>query len=132
MNYRIDVEVTTPLNPTESRERVETAIGNLFPEAEIVEADGRLVGQTHSFARFVERVREQSIVDAARDRFRAGIDADGFSFALKKQAAYVGVVNFSVGGADELGDLSVHVRVEGPAVEAFIDHVLPASQTGDR
>lgn len=132
MNYRLEVEVTTPLNPTESRERVETAIGNLFPEADIVEADGRLVGRTHSLARFLERVREQSIVAATRERFRADTDADGFAFALKKQAAYVGVVNFSVGGADELGDLHVRVRVEGPSVEAVIDHVLPPDPAGDR
>ena len=127
--YRIEVEVTAPLYPTELPERVERAITALFPEAEIEERTGELVGHTRSMARFAERLREQAIVDTARDVFREGVEGDAFAFTLKKQAAYEGVVNFAVGNPEELGDLQVRVRVEDPSVEAFIDGLAP--RTGD-
>lgn len=123
--YRIDVEVTAPLYPTELRERVERAITQLFPEAEIEERPGELVGRAHAMDRFAERLREQEIVDTARDVFRRNTEGDAFAFALKKQAAYEGVVNFAVGNPDELGDLHVRVRVAEPSVEGFIDGLAP-------
>ena len=127
--YRIDVEVTVPLYPTELPERVERAITALFPEAEVEAHTGELVGHSRSMAHFAKRLREQAIVDTARDVFREGLEGDAFAFTLKKQAAYEGVVNFAVGNPDELGDLHVRVRVEEPSVEAFIDGLAP--RTGD-
>lgn len=123
--YRIEVEVTAPLYPTEVPERVERAITNLFPEAEVTERTGELVGVARAMDHFVERLHEQAIVDTARDVFRGNVEGEGFAFALKKQAAYEGVVNFAVGNPDELGDLHVRVRVEEPSVEAFIDGLAP-------
>ncbi|NIU66682.1 MAG: coaE operon protein [Actinobacteria bacterium] len=128
--YRIDVEVVAPLHPTELPERVERSITALFPEAEVEERPGELVGEAHAMDRFAERLREQEIVDAARDVFRRNVDGDAFAFDLKKQAAHEGVVNFAVGNPDELGDLHVRVRVEEPSVEAFIDGLAP--RTADR
>ncbi|MDZ7701058.1 MAG: RNA-binding domain-containing protein [Halobacteriales archaeon] len=125
--YRISVEVTAPLYPTELPERVEQAITALFPEAEVSERPGELVGEARAMERFAERLHEQEIVDAARDVFRRNVEGDAFAFALKKQAAYEGVVNFAVGNPDELGDLQVRVRVEEPSVEAFIDGLAPPS-----
>jgi predicted RNA binding protein with dsRBD fold (UPF0201 family) len=123
--YRIEVEVTAPLYPTEIQERVEQAITALFPEAEIEERTGELIGGARAMDHFAERLQEQSIVDTAREVFRRNVTGDTFSFALKKQAAYEGVVNFAVGNPDELGDLQVRVRVEEPSVEAFIDGLAP-------
>lgn len=128
MIYRIDVQITCPLNPTEVRDRVEAAITNLFPTAELEERNGELIGTAHSLDRFADRLREQGIVDAARDVLRRRVEADTVSFELKKQAAYEGVVNFSVGNPDELGDIHVRVRVEEPSMEAFIDHVAPQTE----
>jgi predicted RNA binding protein with dsRBD fold (UPF0201 family) len=128
--YRIEVEVTAPLYPTELPERVERAITQLFPEAEVTERTGELVGRARAMDHFAERLREQAIVDTARDVFRKNVDGDAFAFALKKQAAHEGVVNFAVGNPDELGDLHVRVRVEEPSVEAFIDGLAPRSESG--
>ena len=127
--HRIDVQVTTPVNPTEVRDRVESAITNLFPAAEVEERHGDLLARAHSVERFAERLREQNIVDAAREVFLQGVEGEAFTFDLKKQAAFEGVVNFSVGPPDELGDLHVRVRVEEPDVEAFIDYLAPRTES---
>lgn len=129
--YRIEIEVTAPLYPTEVPERVERAITQLFPEAEVEKRTGELVGRAHVMDHFAERLREQAIVDTARDVFRRNVEGDAFSFVLKKQAAHEGVVNFAVGNPDELGDLHVRVRVEEPSVEGFIDGLTPRAEGAD-
>ncbi|HKJ59434.1 MAG TPA: RNA-binding domain-containing protein [Halobacteriales archaeon] len=131
MIHRIDVQVTTPLNPTEVKARVEDAITNLFPTAEVEERHGELIAEAHSMDRFAERLHEQNIVDTAREVFRRNLEGDTFAFDLKKQAAHQSVVNFAVGNPDELGDLHVRVRVEEPDAEAFIEHLAPRSGGGE-
>lgn len=131
MIHRIDVQVTTPLNPTERRDRVEAAITNLFPTAEVEERHGELIAEAHSMERFAERLREQNIVDTAREVFRADLEGDTVAFDLKKQAAHEGVVNFAVGNPDELGDLHVRVRVEEPSAEEFVDYVTPRTEADE-
>ena len=128
MLHRIDVQVTTPLNPTEVRDRVEAAITNLFPTAEVEERHSELVAEAHSMDRLAERLREQNIVDSAREVFREGLEGDTFTFDLKKQAAHEGVVNFAVGNPSELGDLHVRVRVEEPSAEEYIEYLAPRSE----
>ena len=129
MIHRIDVQITTPLNPTEVRDRVEAAITNLFPTAEVEERHGELIAEAHSMEHFAERLREQNIVDSAREVFRSNLEGETFAFDLKKQAAHEGVINFAVGNPDELGDLHVRVRVEEPTAEEFVDSVAP--RTGE-
>ena len=128
MIYRIDVQITVPLKATEVVDRVEECITNLFPNADVRESPGELIAETHSMDHFAERLREQSIQATARDVFRRRTAGDTFDFELKKQAALQGVVNFSVGNPDELGDMHVRVRVEEPAVEEFIDHIAPPGE----
>ena len=128
MIYRIDVQITVPLKATEVVDRVEECITNLFPNADVRESPGELIAETHSMDHFAERLREQSIQATARDVFRRRTAGDTFDFELKKQAALQGVVNFSVGNPDELGDVYVRVRVEEPAVEEFIDHIAPPAE----
>lgn len=129
--YRIDVEITTPLNPTEVEQRVVGAIHALFPGATIEKRDDHLVASTHSVDRLVDRLHDQEIVDTAREVFLQSRHGEEFAFDLKKQAAYEGVVNFAVGSPAELGDLHVRVRVEDPDVESFIDEILPPTPTDD-
>ena len=126
MIYRIDVQITVPLNATEVVDRVEECITNLFPNAAVEESPGELIAETHSMDHFADRLREQSIQATARDVFRRRTDGDTFDFELKKQAAFKGVVNFSVGNPDELGDMFVRVRVEEPTIEELIDHIAPS------
>lgn len=131
MIYQADVQITTPLKPTERQERVEEAIRNLFPAAEIEASHGELRGRTHSVDAFADRLAEQAIVDTAREVFYENRSGDTISFDLKKQAAYEGVVNFAVGAPDELGDMHVRIRIEEPSVEAFIDHLAPGTASSD-
>lgn len=130
MIYRIDVRIEAPVNDTEVTDRVADAIHNLFPNAELEHEPGRLVGVTHSLDQFSERLHEQEILDTARREFDRREGEDGFSFALKKQAAFQGVVNFAVGSPDELGDIEVHVTVEEPGVDAFVDYIAPPTREG--
>ena len=130
MIYRIDVRIEAPVRDTEITDRVSDAVHNLFPNAELAHESGRLVGETHSLDHFSELLHKQEILDTARREFDRREDENGFSFALKKQAAFKGVVNFSVGNPDELGDIEVHVRVREPSVEAFIDSIAPETRDG--
>ena len=130
MIYSVDVRITAPVNDTEVTDRVADAIRNLFPEAEIESRPGELVANSHSMEQFSERLHEQAILDAARAAFFADRKGNAFSFDLKKQAAFRGVVNFAVGSESELGDVHVRVTVEEPDVESFVDHVAPPTEDG--
>ena len=128
---KVDVQITTPLHPTEVRDRVEDAIHNLFPGSEIEERHGELVAETHSLSRLAERLDEQNIGPTARQVFLDNREGDAFWFDLKKAAAFEGVVNFAVGNPDELGDIHVRVRVEEPDVETFVDHLVPDRENAE-
>ena len=130
MIYSIDVRIEAPVRDTEVTARVRDAVENLFPNADVVHEDGRLVGESHSLDHFSELLHEQEILDTARREFERREGGDGFSFALKKQAAFKGVVNFAVGNPDELGDIEVHVTVHEPDVETFVDDVAPPTKEG--
>ena len=130
MLYSVDVRIDAPVRDTEVTDRVADAIRNVFPNAEVTHEPGRLVGETHSMDHFSELLHKQEILDTARREFAARESEDGFSFALKKQAAFKGVVNFSVGNPDELGDIEVHVTVREPNVEEFVDYVAPPTEDG--
>jgi hypothetical protein len=128
--YSVDVTVTAPVMGTEVTSRVTDAVLNLFPEADIEERHGELVGEAHSMEQFSGLLHEQEILDTARNRFFDGVRNGGFEFALKKQAAFVGVVNFAVGNPGELGEITVRVGVRDPGVEAYVDHVAPPTEDG--
>jgi predicted RNA binding protein with dsRBD fold (UPF0201 family) len=128
--YSVAVEVTAAVNETEVRDRVEDAILNLFPGADVEYRHGELVGTTHTMARFAEQLRDQEILDTARKEFRENRRGDTFTFALKKQAAFEGVINFAVGDPAELGDLHVSVRVDQPDVDTFVDEMAPPTEEG--
>jgi predicted RNA binding protein with dsRBD fold (UPF0201 family) len=130
MIYSVDVEITAPVKDTEVTDRVVDAITNVFPEAAVTEHPGEVIATTHQLEHLSERLHEQAILDTARGQFHANQRGDTFSFALKKQAAFQGVVNFSVGNPDELGDIHVQVRVTDPSVDELIDYLAPPTQDG--
>lgn len=131
MIYRVDVRITTPVMATEVTDRVVDTVHTLFPGAEI-ERDGEaVVATTHTLDRFSELLHRQEILDSARNRFFDGREGNEFEFRLKKQPAFEGVVNFAVGDPDELGDVTVRVRVRDPSVEEYIDHVAPPTEDGE-
>jgi hypothetical protein len=128
--YSVEVRVLAPVRDTEVPDRVVDAVTNLFPNATVERQQGRVVAETHSLDDFSELLHDREILDTARREFERRRSGDSFSFALKKQAAFKGVVNFSVGNPDELGDIEVHVTVTEPSVEAFVDHVAPPTEDG--
>jgi predicted RNA binding protein with dsRBD fold (UPF0201 family) len=128
--YSVDVRIETPVNDTEVTDRVGDAVRNVFPDAEPVHEDGRLVATTHTLDAFSDVLYDQEILDTARRVFTQNATESGFDFDLKKQAAFEGVVNFAVGEPDALGDIHVDVRVREPDVEAFVDYVAPATDEG--
>jgi predicted RNA binding protein with dsRBD fold (UPF0201 family) len=130
MIYSIDVTVEAPVRETEVADRVADAVRNLFRDVELRREPDRFVGESHSLDAFSDVLHEQEILDTARRQFFDGVDEDGFGFALKKQPAFEGVVNFAVGSEDELGDISVRVDVREPDVGTFIDSVAPPTREG--
>ncbi|MFC4436255.1 MULTISPECIES: RNA-binding domain-containing protein [Natrialbaceae] len=128
--YRVDVEITAPVYDTEVTSRVADAVMNVFPNAELEEEFGEIRGETHSLDHFSELLHRQEILDTARGEFFANREGDTFSFALKKQAAFEDRVNFSVGEPDELGEITVRVRVEEPDLESYVDQIAPPTEDG--
>lgn len=128
--YRVDVEITTPVMPTEVPERVAQAIRELFPGAEPEQRHGELTATVHDLEHFSECLHRQEILDTARGVFFDDRRGDSFSFRVKKGPALQGRVNFAVDEPGEIGDISVRVRVEEPDVETFVDHVAPPTEDG--
>ncbi|MFC4549570.1 MULTISPECIES: RNA-binding domain-containing protein [Halorussus] len=130
MIYSVDVEITAPVSDTELTDRVADAVTNIFPGADVEERRGEVVAEVHALDHFSELLHRQEILDTARGEFFAERRGDTFSFDLKKQAAFEGVVNFAVGNPDELGDIHVRVRVEDPGIDEFVDHIAPPTEDG--
>lgn len=130
MIYRLDARIFAPVHDTERTERIQTAILNVFPTAELSETETGIRGMTHSLAALSDHLHRRQILDTARGEFFDHRRPDGFGFTLKKQAAYVDVVTFAVGAPSELGDIEVDVHVHEPDVEAVIDHVAPPTEDG--
>jgi len=128
--YRVDVEITAPIYDTEVTSRVIDAVANIFPTADLEEEFGEVRAEAHELDHFSEQLHRQEILDTARGEFFANREGDAFTFALKKQAAFEDYVNFSVGKPDELGEISVRVRVEEPTLEEYVDHIAPPTEDG--
>jgi predicted RNA binding protein with dsRBD fold (UPF0201 family) len=131
MIYSVDAEITAPVYDTEVTDRVADAIVNVFPGADPEFRHGELTATVHDLEHLSELLHRQEILDTARGVFFDERRGDSFSFRLKKQAAFEGVVNFAVGDSAELGDISVRVRVEEPSVEEFVDHIAPPTEDGE-
>jgi len=130
IHYRVDVQITAPVYPTEVEERVARSIQRLFPNTEPELQHGEMVAECHDLEHFSELLHRQEILDTTRASLFDSREGDTLAFDLKKQAAHEGRVNFAVGDPAELGDLHVRIRVEEPDVETFIDHVAPPTEDG--
>ncbi|MEF8784627.1 MAG: RNA-binding domain-containing protein [Haloarculaceae archaeon] len=130
MIYSVDAEITAPVYDTEVTDRVADAITAIFPTAEPEFQHGELHATVHDLEHFSELLHRQEILDTARGIFFDTLRDDTFSFQLKKQAAFEGVVNFAVDEPGEIGAISVRIRVEDPTAEEFIDHIAPPTEDG--
>jgi predicted RNA binding protein with dsRBD fold (UPF0201 family) len=112
----IEVEVVTPLYPTEDEGAVRKAILNIFPLLGFEEGEGTVRGTAAgpaAMARLRRRLREMRIRDTARSVLGSGVDTGSITFALNKQSAFARVPNFSTGGAP-LGDINVTISCRDP------------------
>lgn len=123
--YSVDVRADAPVMDTEVADRVARAVRNVFPEADVEVTEDRVVATTHDVERFRELLREQRILDTARSHLLEAVEGDTIAFALKKQVALQGKVNFAVGNPAELGDVHVEMRVRDPDPAAFVDYLAP-------
>lgn len=115
------IEGKVALHPTEDPEKVKSSITNIFPESDIKKEVDGFHFITNDADYFIEIMREHRIRDTAvmiMERSRRGVYS---RFFLNKQAAFMGVVNFTEGDST-LGDIEVEVK-EG--AEELIDSVRP-------
>ncbi|MFB6233654.1 MAG: RNA-binding domain-containing protein [Haloarculaceae archaeon] len=131
MIYSVDVEITAPVSDTEVTDRVVDAVVAIFPGAEPELRYGELTATVHDLDHVSELLYRQEILDTARSVFLGTHQGDSFSFRLKKQAAFEGVINFVVDEPGELGAITARVRVEEPSVEEYVDHVAPPTEAGE-
>ena len=122
------VVVRTVYRPTESVDKVMRSMLNIFPDLQIEQKDGELVGEGQSVDALEELLRNQRIRSAARAVFRRSVDGDKLTFRLNKQVAFVGKVNFAE--RSPLGDLEV--TIEDEDLMDLIDRIAPRLPGGLR
>ena len=121
------VRLSARCYPTESRDKIEGAIKNVFPDATL-EGDDPIHGTSSSVEMFSEILKRQRIRDAARAVMRRGVADQATSFKLNKQVASVGRISFSQ-EAHALGD--IEVTIESDDIGALIESVAPDTRRMD-
>ncbi len=96
---------------------------NLFPDLRFEREDRLVEGTTESLDRLRELIQAQKIRDAARAQLIQGREGNRARFALSKQAAFAGRVNFAADSP--LGDISV--ELESDDLDATIDYVAEST-----
>lgn len=121
MTPDVEVRIRAPLNPTEVPERVEEAVRNLFPDADLERETTQVRAATTSLAHLADLIERHQIPDSARVAMLRGREkGTGLTrFELGKQAAYVGKPNFSPPPAG-LGNLQIELEA------ADEDHLVRA------
>lgn len=121
----VEAIVRAPVQPTESPARVGAAVRNVFPGASLEERPWGLEGPAGDLGRLGELIRAQRIPDTARGVLLRGQEGSSARFALNKQAAAVGRLNFAA-REGPLGDIQVEVRTDSAEeLGALIDHLAP-------
>ena len=117
----MEVEVRAEVKPTESSEKVLRALHNIF-DADFCEEEAGYIkllvgrGGGEVLLKLWRLLREQRILDAARQHLVRGKRDRGLTFYLNKQAAYMGRVSFCTFeyGESPLGSIVVDVETEDP------------------
>jgi predicted RNA binding protein with dsRBD fold (UPF0201 family) len=129
------VQVFAPVNPTEVKEKVEKAILNFFPVS--LELQDHAIpglygeGDLESLRRLHLRLREERILDTARNIFLNGVKGDTTRFRLNKQVAFIGKLNFPA-GKESLGSIDVEISADNEDdLLAIIDWLAPQTVEGE-
>ncbi len=128
------VKVFALVYPTEVLEKVETAITNLIPVKLLLRDFGvpGLCGEGNieNLRKLHQLLRENRILDTARQVFMNGIEGNTTQFKLNKQVAYMGKVNFPA-GEESLGSIHVEISAENKeALIKIIDWLSPRTVDG--
>ncbi|MGC8817223.1 MAG: RNA-binding domain-containing protein [Candidatus Hadarchaeum sp.] len=124
------LRVETEIRLTESRERVEAAVKNIFPTLNLQLWGQKLVGESteiEALSKLHQLLRQQAILDTARSTMLANRKGNTTEFMLNKQVAFVGKVSFT-DGESPLGPIIVHL--EAPDIERLIDYLAPRTHEG--
>ena len=118
----VTVHVEAEINPTESEDKVKTAVTNVLGSASItikpahkgsvLNADAK--GQD-SLVKLRNLLRNDRIRDAARKALFHSIRGNTISFCLNKQVAFAGHISFSEETAESpLGPIRVTIETDNP------------------
>ena len=117
---KTNINVKTPLHPTESKDKVEMAIRNIFPDIRLDQTNDCIKGVSNSIKTFGALLKSQRIRSAARMELLKRLSSCSFEFILNKQVAFMGKVNFS---KDPLGPIYVTGQTTAP--ESVLDSIAP-------
>ncbi|MFQ6105786.1 MAG: RNA-binding domain-containing protein [Candidatus Hydrothermarchaeaceae archaeon] len=121
----MELFVEAEVYPTESREKVEKAVRNIF-DVELVFKGGRIVGRSRSvksLSKLQQLISRRYIRDTARHILLASAKAGKISFRMNKQAAYMGAVNFAE--ESQLG--SIRVEIADKDIDELIDRIASSA-----
>jgi len=134
----IILHVETEINPTESQEKVEEAVRNIFGDLDLqvkpLRKASLLVGEgvgKESLVRLCDLLRREHIRSAARTVFVEGMEKKAVRFCLNKQVASVGHVSSSKDTAESpLGPIRVKIECGDP--RELVEWLAPriTSKTG--
>jgi Uncharacterized protein conserved in archaea len=124
------IVVWTPVQPTESADRVAAAVRELFPTADCEVIDGALLARSRSLEHLSVHLHRQRILDTARMAIAVSDSDQRLRFRLNKQAATVDLLNFAVGTPPELGVLEVTVHLPRGGAAALLDSLAPPTADG--
>ncbi len=127
----VTVLVEAEINPTETEEKVKTAVANIFGDmlvnvkplhvGSVLVAESKSRGAVENFGALLRRDRVRA---AARKILYRAVRDNTICFFLNKQAAFAGHVSFSQEtGESPLGPLKVTIETENP--RELIDRLAP-------
>lgn len=124
--------VRAPVYPTESQEKVITAMKNIFPGIEFEVAPGApawITGygyEKEALEQLHFLLRKEKILDACRALLLENKMANKTRLRINKQAAYVGRLNLSA--ESPLG--CIELEIESEELEELIDWLAPKTVDG--
>lgn len=124
------LRVEANIKPTESPEKVEAAVRNIFPTLTLERVGNSLVGEStdvESLSRLHQLVRQQAILDTAWSVLFSNRIENTTRFMLNKQVAFVGRISFT-DGESPLGPIIVCLEAED--IELLIDYLTPRTHGG--
>jgi predicted RNA binding protein with dsRBD fold (UPF0201 family) len=118
----VSVYVEVEINPTESEDKVKSAVENMFGSIPVqikpLRKSSLLVSEAkglEALTKLCNLLRRERIRSAARRALFEGLKGDIISFCLNKQVAYAGHVSFSQEVAESpLGPIKVRIECENP------------------